>query len=94
MDNQYTERVIARAEREDDYRSLLLTDPGKAIADEFGIEVPDTIKIRVLEEGADEVVLVLPAKTGPGALSEDELASAAGGDFFGPWYHEAMQYTR
>jgi len=79
MNNEYTERVVARAERDENYRSQLLSDPGKAIADEFGIEVPDTVKIRVLEEGADEVVLVLPSKTGPGALREDELATAAGG---------------
>ncbi|MBV9047921.1 MAG: hypothetical protein JOY58_06610, partial [Solirubrobacterales bacterium] len=42
-----------------------------------------SLNVRVVEEGTDEVVLVLPAKATPGALREEELAGVAGGS--GSW---------
>ena len=83
MPSKYTERLIERAQRDDDFRARLQSDPKGAIGEELGVEVPDPLNVRVIEEGADEVVLVLPAKAAPGALREEELAGAAGGS--GSW---------
>ena len=79
MQNDYTDKLIARAQRDEDFRAKLVSDPGSAVSEELGVEIPEGLNVRVIEEGADEVVLVLPAAAGSGALNEEELASAAGG---------------
>jgi hypothetical protein len=37
------------------------------------------LQVRVLEEGPDEAILVLPAVAEPGQLRDEELVGAAGG---------------
>ena len=79
MREQFTEQVLARAARDDEFRSRLLTEPKAAIEEELGIDIPDALSVRVEEESATEFVLVLPARAVPGELRDDELAAAAGG---------------
>jgi hypothetical protein len=75
---EYTERLMARASSDEDFRRRLLDDPKAAISDELGVETPDELTIRVIEEDAGEVILALPPTATPEALREEELASAAG----------------
>ena len=78
MRNDYTDKLIARAQRDEEFRAKLVSDPRSAVSEELGVEIPESLNVRVIEEEADEVVLVLPAAAGE-ALSEEELAEAAGG---------------
>jgi hypothetical protein len=78
MRSQYTDQLMERAQRDDDFRARLLSDPKAAIGEELGVEIPEPLNISVIEEGADQVIAVLPAETAPGALREEELARAAG----------------
>jgi hypothetical protein len=50
------------------YRKRLTTDPRAVIEDEFLVEAPPGFQIRVLQESADEHVVVLPAKLEPGQV--------------------------
>jgi hypothetical protein len=83
MRGEYTETLIARASSDEEFRRRLLNDPKAAVSDELGIEIPDELTIRVIEEGAGEVILALPPAASPEALRDEELASVAGGDVWG-----------
>jgi hypothetical protein len=86
MESPYTDRVIERAQRDDSFRQQLLDDPRAAISDELGVEIPDNLQIRVIEKDPQEVVLVLPAPTRAGELTDEQLAGvAAGGDSLFGW---------
>jgi hypothetical protein len=78
MRGEYTERLIARASSDEEFRRRLLDGPKAAISDELGVEIPDELTIRVIEEDAGEVILTLPPTASPEALRDEELASAAG----------------
>jgi hypothetical protein len=79
MRAQYTEQLLSRAERDPEFRKRLSEDPNSAIQDELGIELPEGLQVRVLEEEPNEAILVLPAVAEPGQLRDEELAAAAGG---------------
>jgi hypothetical protein len=79
MRSQYTDQLIQRAERDDQFRAKLLTDPRAAASEELGVEIPDALDVKVIEEAPDEVILVLPAKSQPGALTDEALAEVTGG---------------
>ncbi|MDP4676568.1 MAG: NHLP leader peptide family RiPP precursor [Candidatus Nanopelagicales bacterium] len=68
--------VVEKAGNDATFRAALIADPKGALAESFGVKVPDNLNVRVVEEGASEVVVVLPA-TGSG-ISLDELAGVAG----------------
>ena len=70
--------VRMRAAADPTFRTALLADPVAVLAETFKLTIPETVRVRVLEEAADEVVLVLPAAMAAD-LSEAELAEVAGG---------------
>jgi len=79
MRSQYSEQLIARAERDSDFRKRLIDDPKAAVREELGVDLPGEMTIRVVQEQPSEAVLVLPIPVESGALREEELAGAAGG---------------
>src|SRR3954454_8966652 len=83
MREEYTERLIARASSDEEFRRRLLDRPKAAISDELGVEIPDELTIRVIEEDPGEVILTLPPTASPEALRDEELVSAAGGEVWG-----------
>jgi hypothetical protein len=85
MRRQYTEQLIQRAERDDEFRARLLSDPPGAITEQLGVELPDTLNLKVIEENPNEVILVLPAKPQSTALRDEQLAGVAGGSGSGSW---------
>ena len=70
--------VVEKAQADADFRAALIADPKAALQSALGITIPDALSVRVIEEGASEVVLVLPAAGKDVAL--EELAVVAGGD--------------
>lgn len=73
-----TDAIIAKAMQDDDYRRELLVNPKQAIHREFGKELPPGLDVRVVEEAANVVYLVLPARPVT-ELSDHDLAAVAGG---------------
>ncbi len=72
-------KAIARAWTDDAYRAKLLNEPHAALA-EVGIEVPAGVTIKVVENTADTLHVVLPmAPEGAAELSDEALEKAAGG---------------
>ena len=53
--------VLARAETDVAFRARLLTEPHRAIEDEFGIQVPPDFRLRFIERHSDvDALVVLP----------------------------------
>ena len=78
MDRRQIEnQLIDKASHDTAFRQALISDPRAAIEKEFGITIPGSLKLQVIEECADRLCLVLPAAQGE--LSDLELESVAGG---------------
>ena len=69
-------QVVAQAWSDESYKQQLLSDPAAALR-ERGLTPPADKQIRVIEDTADTVHVVLPAK--PTELTDEELDQAAGG---------------
>ena len=74
-------RLIERATRDQGFREELMRDPRGVIGREMGIDVPEGVEIKVVEESPTTSYLVLPpAPASPGQeLSDRELEAVAGG---------------
>lgn len=84
--------AAAKAGSDAKFRAEFLANPHAAFESWFGTALPPQIKLRAIEEGADEYVVVIPhnaAAGKDGELSDDDLEAVAGGsksgasDFFG-----------
>jgi hypothetical protein len=78
------ERTLVQRSREDeDFRQRLLADPKAAVEQELGRGLPESTEVRVVEESADTIYLVLPpvSPVGQGVeISDEQLEAVAGGD--------------
>ena len=68
--------LLERAGSDESFRALLLENPRGAVQEALSITVPSHFTLNVHEEDASSLHLVLPPSD---RLSEDELASVAGG---------------
>jgi len=72
-------KIIERAWKDQRFKLLLLKNP-RAAFKELGIEMPENLEIKVVEEKPNAVTLVIPAApSNAQALSEAELEKIAGG---------------
>jgi hypothetical protein len=77
------ERTLVQRSMEDDsFRQKLLDDPKGTVEQELGTQLPEGVQVRVVEESAQTIYLVLPftpaVREGEG-LSDQELEAVAGG---------------
>jgi Nitrile hydratase, alpha chain len=75
-------RLIQRSLEDEEFRQSLLDDPRAAIEQELGDQLPESIEVRVMEESADTIYLVLPSASRVGQveeLSDQELEDVSGG---------------
>ena len=70
-------KIVAKAWADEDFKRHLLDHPVETLRAE-GANVPDGVRVRIVENTTDDVTLVLPRKPAH-ELSERELASASGG---------------
>ena len=63
-----------------DYKAKLKADPKDIISRQFALDIPDNVTVKVLEDNADTVHVVLPHVVESGAeLSDSDLEAVAGG---------------
>ena len=76
-------RLIERSLQDESFRQRLLDDPKGAIEGELGTHLRESIEVRVVQESADIIYLVLPSASPlvgeGGELSDEALESVAGG---------------
>ena len=77
-DAQKWGQVVAQAWSDDSYKQRLLADPAAVMAEQ-GL-TPPSKQLRIVEDTADTVHVVLPAK--PDELSDEDLDQAAGGQAY------------
>ena len=68
--------MVAKAWSDELFKKRLLADPA-AVLKEHGIAVPAEMAVKVVEDSARVVHLILPER--PGEVSDEELAKVAGG---------------
>ena len=72
-------QLFAACWKDEALKARLMSDP-KAVLKEHGLDVPDGIDVKVVENADDCVHITLPAPpAGDNDLSDDELSNAAGG---------------
>ncbi len=69
-------RIIDKANRDEDFRARLRSDPKGTIGQELGVTIPEALSIDVHEETATNAHLVLPMSE---ELNERDLQTVAGG---------------
>ena len=83
---QFEQQLIEKALKDESFRKQLIENPGAAIEAETGWKIPETVKIKVMEEDSQTVYLVLPdviAMNGQNELTDEELNGVARGLFTG-----------
>jgi hypothetical protein len=74
--------MIQRSVEDDSFRQRLLDDPKAVVEQELGSRLPEGVEVRVVEESAQTIYLVLPSASPlgeGGKLSDQELEAVAGG---------------
>ena len=74
------QEIIKKAWEDDNFKKDLMDKPHEAIA-RFGVHVPKQVEVKVVEESAKVVYLVLPVNQEE--LSDTQLDNVAGGFDFG-----------
>ncbi len=80
-------QLFAACWKDEALKARFMADP-KAVLKEHGLDVPDGIDVKVVENADDCVHITLPAPpAGHMDLSDEELSNAAGGapPVFGRW---------
>jgi hypothetical protein len=80
---EWERSLIQRSLEDEEFRQRLLAEPRAAIEQELGGRLPESVEVRVVEESADTIYLVLPSASvvgEGGELSDEALESVAGGD--------------
>ena len=76
-------QLFAACWKDEALKSRLMSDP-KAVLKEHGLDVPDNLDVKVVENADDCVHITLPAPpAASGDLSDDDLEKAAGGFLVG-----------
>ena len=73
----FEREVIARAGADPAFRAELLADPRAAVKKAYGVDLPPSIELRVVEETPSVFYLVLPLQSAE--LTDEQLAAVAGG---------------
>ncbi len=72
-------QVIARAWSDPDFKAQLLDDPKTVLAG-YGVDLPAGLNLKIVENTADTMHMVLPAAPSQaGDLSDEDLQNLAGG---------------
>lgn len=76
---QLQAKIVEKAWQDENFKKEVLANPGKVIANEFGVQLPPDLELKVVAETAKVKYLVLPVN--PDELTDEQLDSVAGGDF-------------
>jgi hypothetical protein len=71
-------QLLIKSWQDEGFKRRLVADP-RAVLQEQGLPLPDGKAVRVVEDTADTVHLVLPPKPAEGELSDEQLEQVAGG---------------
>jgi hypothetical protein len=84
--------LVQRSLEDESFRQKLLDDPRGTVEQELGTSLPEGVEVRVVEESADTIYLVLPSASpaGEGGELSDEALEAVAGGVFGQRSHTGL----
>lgn len=53
-------KIIEKAWSDPEFKEKLIADPKSTLKDSFGIDIPEEINVKVVEENQDDYYLVIP----------------------------------
>lgn len=62
--NKKYQEIVEKAWQDEAFKKALIADPKKVLK-EIGAFIPDNINLKVIEETADEVYVIIPKKPEP-----------------------------
>lgn len=71
------QEINERLVRDDALREKLLRDPVETLRREFGVGVPENVRVEVHEETSDVIHLVIPGRLPESHVDDDTLAGIA-----------------
>ncbi len=78
--NDIEKELVLKAWEDEEFKQRLVSDPKAAITEMFGVEVPDVIDIKVVEEDMKTLYVRLPMKpVSEDELTDEQLEAIAGG---------------
>ena len=77
---EFEEQIIKKAQSDKDFRQSLVKNPKETLG-QLGVQVPEEIEVKVMEESANVFYLVLPVN--PDDLADEQLDFVTGGCCFG-----------
>jgi Nitrile hydratase, alpha chain len=79
---EFERTLVQRSMEDEDFRQRLLDDPKGTLEQELGSRLPEGVEVRVVEESAQSIYLVLPLASAVGQggeLSAEGLEAVVGG---------------
>ena len=73
------EHIVFKASLDAGFRANLLKNPRGSLEKELGVKIPDNFTVQIHEDSLTTAHLVLPLRTGPEVMGQDELAAVVGG---------------
>jgi hypothetical protein len=75
------QEIRVKSLKDPKFRQQLLENPKSAIEVAMGVNIPETLEIKVIEESANHLILTVPPALPESAnsLSEEQLEAVAGG---------------
>ncbi len=73
-----TDRIVEQAQTDEAFRARLMSDPKATLEEFLGMQLPDQVKVHVMEESLTDVYLVLPYQFSV-ELNEEDLEAVSGG---------------
>ncbi|WP_246096626.1 NHLP leader peptide family RiPP precursor [Paenibacillus sinopodophylli] len=70
------EQIVQKAWEDAEFKKQLIADPKTAVKEAFGVDVPDSIEVEVVEETASKYYLVLPQNPSDIRSEDDSQLSA------------------
>lgn len=73
--------LVQRSLQDESFRQQLLDDPKETVVQELGTQLPEDVEVRVVQESAQTIYLVLPVRSDlqTRELSDQDLEEVAGG---------------
>lgn len=73
---EFEEQIIKKAQSDKEFKKALVDNPKEALR-QLGLQISEDVEVKVVEESAKVVYLVLPVN--PDELTDEQLDGASGG---------------
>ena len=81
---EFEEKIINKAWKDENFKKALLDNPQETFK-QLGLQIPESIEIKVVEESTNVLYLVLPVNPNAEELTDEQLDLVAGAGEWSPY---------